>query len=143
MTNQFAPYIGFSGNAKEALEFYQQILGGEIDVTTFADGGVLPAGEPLADKYMHAEFRSDYAVIFATDQLTEVGAPPLNPGDNISLALMLDDVELGRKLFEALGEGGKIDMPYETQSWGGTFGAIIDRFGIPWMVHATDGAAHQ
>ena len=38
------------------------------------------AGEPLADKYMHAEFRSDYAVIFATDQLTEVGAPPLNPG---------------------------------------------------------------
>ena len=56
---------------------------------------------------------------------------------------MLDDVELGRKLFEALGEGGKIDMPYETQSWGGTFGAIIDRFGIPWMVHATDGAAHQ
>lgn len=137
MANQFAPYLGFAGNAREALEFYQQVFGGEINALTYADGGVVAAGEQYADYYMHAEFRSEHAVFYVSDMISELGSPQVTVGDNISLALMLDDAELGRRYFEALGEGGKVDMPYEIQSWGDAFGGVTDRFGIPWMINAS------
>lgn len=136
MTREFAPYISYPGTAQEALEFYHSIFGGEITASTFADAGVLPGEHPLAGKCMHAELRSDYVLICASDALIEIGAPAVTEGSNVSLAVMIDDEALGAEIFNKLADGGAIEMPYEKQIWGDVYGAVTDRFNIPWMVNA-------
>lgn len=138
MTKEFAPYINFPGTAREALEFYQQVFGGEIDATTYGQFNVVPAGNPAADKIMHAALRSELVLLFASDAVPEAGAPASTPGNNVTLAVMIDDPELGRTIFDALGVGGQVEMPYEKQMWGDMYGAVTDKFGIPWMVDSSD-----
>lgn len=123
------PYINFSGQAREAMEFYRSALGGEVTVMTFGDAG---APDVPADLVMHSELRTpDGFVLFASD--TPEGMQR-TPGDNITISLSGDDVRL-RDWFAALTEGGTVTVPMAQQMWGAEFGMLVDRFGVPWMVN--------
>lgn len=126
------PYVSFDGNAREAMEFYQSVLGGELQVMTFGESG-MPG--PGSDKVMHAQLTSEAGyTIMASDM------PPgmeHKPGQNISISISGDDAERLRGYWQALSEGAEVTMPLEQQMWGDEFGALVDRFGINWMVDIT------
>lgn len=124
------------GRAREAVEFYQSVLGGELSMMTF---GQMGTEGPLADQLMHSQLETP-----AGFTLMVADAPPemvqVTPGDNVSVSLSGDDEAELRGWFAGLAEGGTVTMPLERQVWGDTFGALTDRFGIGWMVNIAGGS---
>ncbi len=131
MPSLLNPYLSFDGNAREAMEFYRGVFGGNLTLTTYGEFGAQDS--PDADKIMHGLLRSDNGfVIMGAD------APPgsgYNPGDTISVSLSGDDADELHGYWEKLSDGGTVPVPLEKQMWGDEFGMCVDRFGIPWMVN--------
>ncbi|WP_029432744.1 VOC family protein [Blastococcus sp. URHD0036] len=132
MTIRLNPYLHFSGDARAALEFYRSVLGGTLEVMTFGDmGGGGP--EYPDDGVMHAFLRSDAGLeLMASD-----GADPDTRGGKVSCSISGDDPETLGRYFRGLAEGGTVDVPFEKQMWGDTFGQVTDRFGVRWLVNAS------
>jgi PhnB protein len=133
VASRLNPYISFKGQAREAMEFYRSIFGGELRLNTF---GEYNAPDPtIADQIMHAmlETPSGYTIM-ASD------TPPgmeHQPGTNITVSLSGDDGDELRRYWEKLSEGGTVSVPLEKQMWGDEFGSCTDQFGIQWMVNIT------
>lgn len=130
MASRLNPYFSFDGNAREAMEFYRDVFGGELKITTFGEAGAASDGN--ADQVMHAmlETPSGYTVM-ASDN------PPgaqFKPGSTISISVSGDDAAELQGYWKLLSESGSILMPLEKQMWGDDFGMCVDRFGIIWMV---------
>ncbi|TCK85143.1 VOC family protein [Albibacterium bauzanense] len=123
-------YLLFDGNCREAMEFYQQIFGGELQMMTF---GQVDDSCPAAkkDSIMHASLMGGEVDLMASDNPED---KPSGKG-NISLALSGYDEEKLRKRFSDLSMGGNIFMHLEKQIWGDLYGAFTDKFGIDWMVN--------
>lgn len=133
MTSRLNPYLSFRDNAREAMEFYRDCLGGELTINTFGEYG----GEP-AEGVMHAQLETPLGfALMGADTPREM---PLNPGDNVTVSLSGDDQDELREYFAKLSEGGRVSMPLEKQMWGDVFGMLVDRFGVGWMVNITDQA---
>ena len=128
------PYLAFGTNAREAMEFYRDVFGGDLRMNTFGEYG--QADSPEADKIMHAQLETDRGfTLMASD--TPAGMQRRNQGDNISISLSGDDADALRGYWEKLSDGGNVTMPLEKQMWGDEFGMCVDRFGVPWMVNIT------
>ena len=132
MASRLNPYLNFGDNAREAMEFYKSVFGGDLTLNTFGEYGT--QGDE-ANKIMHAQLETD-------DGYTLMGADTPegmthNAGDNITVSLSGDDAESLRGYWEKLSEGGIVTMPLEKQMWGDEFGMCTDRFGVPWMVNIT------
>jgi PhnB protein len=127
------PYLSFRDNARDAMNFYQSVFGGELTLSTFGD--FQASDDPAeAEKIMHA-------MLATTHGLVLMGADTPNsmeyrPGSAISISLSGDDeVEL-RGYYEKLAaDGGAVTVPMEEAPWGGIFGMCTDRFGIAWLVN--------
>ena len=133
MSAQLNPYLSFTTNAREAMEFYQSVLGGELVISTFGEFG--QADTPMADLIMHASLATPAGfAIMAAD------SPPgwdHTPGTNVSMSISGTDPEELRGYFGGLSEGGTILTPLEVQVWGDEFGMFTDKFGIHWLVNIT------
>ena len=130
MASQLNPYLTFDGNAREAMEFYHSILGGELRINTFGEFG---APDPaIADKVMHAMLTSEKGyLLMAAD--TAPGMP-YTPGNTITVSLSGDPGEGLEEVWEKLAADGSVQMPFEKQMWGDLYGQLVDKFGVPWMV---------
>lgn len=134
----FNPYINFQGNAREAIEFYRDVFGGELTLQTF--GEMNPAAEPAeAQKVMHAQLEAPNGIVLMVSD-TPAGMG-YQPGTNVSISLSGDDEQQLREYFEKLSAGGTVGQPLETAPWGDTFGMFTDRFGIGWLVNIAGGAS--
>jgi PhnB protein len=131
-TARLCPYIAFQGNAREAMTFYQQVLGGELSITNFGDIDMPGTPEDLKGKVMHSMLDNDTLTFMASD--TAPGMPN-TPGTNITMALSGTDAAKLRKFWDGLSAGGQITAPLEKQAWGDEYGSLTDRFGINWMVN--------
>lgn len=118
-TIRLNPYVNFQGKAREALTFYQKVLGGELHISP----------EDPSERVTRARLESDGMVIVAVD-----GHPnyPATVGDNMALALGGTDKERIATIFNGLAEGGKITMPLREQPDGSLAGFLVDPFGIHW-----------
>jgi len=131
MATRLNPYISFKDNARDAMEFYKDVFGGTLNVSTFGEFG--QPDSPDADKIMHAQLETDSGyTLMASD--TPQGME-YNPGDNITVSLSGDDSDELRGYWTKLSEGGTVSMPLEKQMWGDEFGSCTDKFGIGWMVN--------
>jgi PhnB protein len=130
---QLNPYLNFQGNTREAMEFYQQVLGGKLDIQTFGEVPGMDVPPGYEDKVMHAMLDADGVVIFASEGMP--GAE-VKFGDNISLCLngSAGDTDRLTEIFNAVSDGGTVMMPLEKQFWGDVFGMATDKFGVQWMV---------
>ncbi|MBA3373676.1 MAG: VOC family protein [Euzebyaceae bacterium] len=131
MASRLNPYISFTGNTRQAMEFYERVFGGTATLNTFGEFGAQDS--PDADNIMHGMLETDSG-------FTLMGAdtPPgmeHNPGDNIAVSLSGDDDAELRGYWEQLSDGGTVSVPLEKQMWGDEFGACVDQFGITWMVN--------
>ena len=125
------PYLNFPGTAREAMTFYQQVLGGDLTVNTFGEYG---AEGDSADGVMHAQLETPDGLVLMASDMPPGSESTHNPGNNITVSLSGDGEQL-RRYWQALSDGAEIQMPLEKQMWGDEFGALTDRFGIPWMVN--------
>ncbi len=130
MSKQYvAPYVNFQGRAREALEHYQSLLGGTLELVAAGEQGQPRPAEP-GDRVMHARLAAEGVLIIGSD-----GHPSYPPtvGDNLGIVLGGTDEAHLRKVFDGLAEGGTVKMPLTAMPWG-TAGWLTDRFGINWNV---------
>ena len=132
------PYLSFRENAREVMEFYKSVFGGELTVSTF--GEYQASQDPAEqDKVMHSMLTTDGGmVLMAAD--TPNGMD-FTPGNNISVSLSGDDEAELRRYWDGLIDGGTVAMPLEKAPWGDTFGMCTDKFGINWLVNVTEASA--
>jgi PhnB protein len=131
MASVLNPYISFDGNAREAMESYRDIFGGDLTISTFGEFG--QADSPIADKVMHGQLSAPNGMV-----LMGADNPPdtkHEPGNNIAISLSGTDADELRGYWSKLADGGQVAVPLEKQMWGDEFGMCTDRFGIGWMVN--------
>ena len=132
---QIEPYLFFEGRTEEALEFYKHALGAQVEMLMrFKDSpeppppGVMPPGSE--NKVMHATLNVGGATIMASDG--NCGGKPSFSGVSLSLGAK-DDAE-AKRVFDALADGGQVQMPLGKTFFASSFGMLADRFGVGWMI---------
>ncbi len=134
MQTKLNPYLNFRDNARQAMEFYQTVFGGKLNTSTFKDYHA--SQDPSEDNLvMHSELEADNGITFmASDTPNRM---EYKPGTNYSMSLSGDDeAELGG-YFQKLSAGGNVTMPLTKAMWGDTFGMLVDKFGVSWLVNIT------
>ena len=126
------PYISFRDTAKPAMEFYQTVFGGELNLSTFGD--FQASDDPAEkDKIMHGQLTSPTGlVIMGADTPNRMD---YTPGDNFSISLSGDDEAELHGYWDKLAVDGTITQPLEKAPWGDSFGMLNDQFGVTWLVN--------
>jgi len=131
---QLVTYLILDKNAEEAFTFYAQCLRGKI--TRLMRFGDMPDAEDMPETtrklVVHVRLEVGDQLLMGSD------CHPERPYDGIrgcSVSIMLDDVDEAQRVFDALAEGGKVEMPFAPTFWVERFGMLEDRFGVSWMVN--------
>ncbi len=119
------PYIAFPGTCREALEFYAEVLGGEITVMQAFNEAPMEVPDALAMRIFNAEMTAGELTIKASDDLP---THPVSSGNNMSLYLHFDSESRKKSAFDALAEGGQVLFPITDN-----FGMLKDKYNIQWM----------
>jgi PhnB protein len=125
-------YLSFGDNARQAMEFYQSVFGGKLELHTFKEyhASQDPAEE---NKIMHSVLTADNGIVFmAADTPASM---EYKPGNSFSMSLSGDDEVTLRGYFEKLSASGTVTMPLEKAIWGDIFGMCVDQFNVQWMVN--------
>jgi PhnB protein len=138
MSTRLNPYLSFRDSAREAMEFYQSVFGGELTVSTFAE---MHASDDPAEqhKVMHSMLETDAGLVL-------MGADTPNSMDlasssNISISLSGEDEPELRGYYDKLVADGTVLEPLVKAPWGDTFGMCVDKFGVTWLVNISGAAA--
>ncbi|NLA34939.1 MAG: VOC family protein [Actinobacteria bacterium] len=132
MTTKLNPYLNFAGDCREAMEFYRDVLGGDLEVHTFGESGAPAEFNP--DGVMHASLETPLGfTIMASDLPPGMEFTP--GGGQITISVSGDDAAALQGYWDKLSADGTVWVPLQTQSWGDTFGNCADKFGVPWMVN--------
>lgn len=132
MATHLNPYLSFRDDARQAMEFYHSVFGGELTMSTFAEFHV--SDDPAeADKLMHANLATPGGLIL-------MGADTPNTQEraetsNIAVSLSGEDETELRRYWDGLSAGGTVTVPFAKAPWGDTFGMVTDKFGVDWMVN--------
>ncbi len=131
------PYLNFNGNAEEAFNFYRSVFGGEFPmILRFKDFGGDEMGVPKEDESKIAHIALPLGrdnMLMATDALESLGQS-LTVGNNFYIMIGAESAEEAEQLFEALSDGGKVEMPLQQTEWAEKYGMCTDRFGVQWMI---------
>jgi PhnB protein len=132
---QVQPYLMFDGRCEEALEFYRNAVGAQItSLMRFKEMPEPKSPEMCppssAEKVMHSSFTIGATTLMASDG-NNTGKPVFQ---GISLSLLAADEAEAKRLFNALGDGGQVQMPLAKTFFSPAFGMVADRFGVSWMV---------
>lgn len=132
MHTKLNPYLNFKGSARQAMELYHSVFGGNLTMTTYKDGG-MSRNQSEENQIMHG-------MLVTESDMTLMGSDvpdgmEFAVGTNVSISLSGEnDAEL-RGYYDKLSKGGTIQEPLKTAPWGDTFGMFIDKYGIRWMVN--------
>ena len=126
------PYLNFNGQCEAAFKFYEQRLGGKVEMMMTHGETPMAAHVPAEwhKKILHARMTIDGNVLMGSD------APPdrYHQPQGFYVSLQVDTPQRAERSFQALAENGKVQMPLQETFWAQRFGMVVDRFGIPWMV---------
>jgi PhnB protein len=137
MTFQLNTYLNFEGNTQEAFEYYQSILGGSIEnIQKFKDSPMASSIEAAdQDKIMHISLRLPSGhIMMGTDALESFGHK-LNFGNHVYLSIHPSSRDEAKRIFQALSDGGKVEMPLQDTFWGAYYASFTDKYGIQWMIN--------
>jgi len=125
-------YVGFNGKCREAMAFYQECFGGELNIMIVGETPMADQMPPGAkDTVMHASLIGSNFALFGSD----MAGPDFQVGNNITLSIAPTSEEDLRSLFAKLSEGGNVDMPITPMFWGALFTHFVDKFGVTWMLN--------
>jgi PhnB protein len=137
-------YLNFNRTTEEAFVFYKTVFGTEFigEVARMGDVPTMEGQPPIADAdknlVMHVALPllGDF-VLMGTDAPESMGFE-VNYGNNVYINLEPDTREEADRLYRALSEGGKAEMPMQDMFWGAYYGSCTDKFGIQWMVNCSE-----
>jgi PhnB protein len=140
MTTRLNPYLSFRDTARDAMDFYQSVFGGELTRSTF--GEFHASDDPAEqDKIMHSQLLTDNGLtLMAADTPNSMD---YTVGTNYSVSLSGEDEAELRGYWDQLSDGGAVNMPLNQAPWGDTFGMCVDRFGVTWLVNIAGQQAPQ
>ena len=124
------PYLNFHDTARDAMEFYQGVFGGTLELSTFGD---FQATEDPAekDKIMHGMLKGENGVVLMGADVPSY----LEFSSNSSVSLSGDDEAVLRGWWDKLTDGATLAEQLTKAPWGDTFGMLTDKFGVPWLVN--------
>ena len=131
---QVQAYLNFAGRCEEALEFYKNRVGAEVTaLMRWSDSPDPNMKAPLGHekKIMHAAIKVGDTTLMADDGMGATGKAEFK---GVTLALSAASDADTQRLFDALGDGGLVQMPLAKTFWTSSFGMLTDKFGVPWMV---------
>ena len=133
MATKLNPYLNFRDTAREAMDFYQSVFGGELNTSTFGEFGA--SDDPAEkDKIMHAQLETASGfTLMAADTPNSMEHRP--GGYAISLSGAAADEDELRGYWDKLTADGSVTMPLEKAPWGDAFGMCTDKYGVGWMVN--------
>jgi PhnB protein len=133
MIFDFVPYLGFDGQCEEAFAFYEKALGGKIVMMMrLADAPpAVPRTPETERRVMHARLKVGDRYLMGGDAPQQMFSKP----QGFCVSIQVDEAADAERVFAALAEGGKINMPLAPTFWSERFGMLIDKYGIPWMVN--------
>lgn len=132
---QINPYLNFDGTCAEAMRFYQNALGGKLEVMPFAD---TPMEKDIPSQYRERVMHACLTTADGQSLMASDAGPwaPYEAPKGMQVTLNYDTAAEGRKAFDAMSQGGQVQMPLDKTFWAEAFGMFTDRFGIQWMVNA-------
>lgn len=131
--NQLISYLTFNGNCREAMSFYKNCLGGELEFQTIGDSPMAERmPESLKGYILHSTLRSGAMTLMGSDMVGEQG---LIQGNTVSVLIECQDEMEIYQLYRSLAAGGQATHPIEQTFWGALFGGLTDRFGNNWLLH--------
>jgi len=126
-------YLTFNGNCREAMEFYQQCLGGELKFQTI---GNTPLVEKLPTEMkayiLNAELVNTDLIIMASDMVGENG---LLIGNAMAIMLKCKSEEELKDCYSKLAVGGMQLQSIALTNWNTLLGALTDKYGNNWMLY--------
>jgi len=126
------PYISFRDTAREALEFYQSVLGGELEISTFGSMPGMGQDPSEDDLILHGQLTTvDGMVLMASDTPSNM---EFRVPQGVSVSISGSESDRLHAVWDGLVVGGTVTAPLGPAPWGGEFGMVTDRFGIDWMV---------
>lgn len=135
MTVKLTPYITLEGRVKEAIQFYEQIIGAEIvSMFTYGDMPDMPDTftDDLKSLVAHAKLKVGDTELMLSDA---PGGSPIESGKRVTICITTNNVEQSKKIFEALSQDGKVNMPFNEESFSPGFGDVTDKFGVTFQIY--------
>jgi len=133
---QVTPYLTYTGQCEEAFKFYEQCFNGKI--VMMLTHGEAPTADQISPDWhkmiMHARLELDGQALMGSDSPPEYRAE----GEEMNgfyVSLSIDDPAEAERIYNALAENGKINMPLQQTFWSYRFAMLVDRFGTPWMIN--------
>ena len=124
------PYLNFNGDCRDAMTFYKNCLGAELQLTPFMDDKGQPLSDPSA-RIMHSRILvGGQPILQASD--TQPG-DDVTIGNNVQVCIDCETVDEIDRLFAAFAKGSQIRLPLDTMFWGARFGMLTDPYGVLWM----------
>jgi PhnB protein len=132
---KLSPYLQFDGNAREAMNFYKDCLGGELELQTIAETPMAAQMPPEAQQHiMHSTLTTASFVLMGSDMVGPEGA---KAGSNLTLTLICDNEAEINDLFTKLSAGGQVTHELKTEFWGDIYGDLTDQYGFRWALNCT------
>ncbi len=127
-------YLTFDGTCREAMNFYKDAFGGELNIMTV---GQSPAGAQMPKEaqnlVMHANLKNESLSLMASDNLGDQG--PVSIGTAINLMVNCSSEAEIRSIFPKLAIGGRVNSELKVEFWGSLYGDVTDKFGLRWMLN--------
>ncbi|HEV2364885.1 MAG TPA: VOC family protein [Caulobacteraceae bacterium] len=129
------PYLNFDGDCAEAFRFYEKALGGKILRLDTFEGSPMAGQMPAEERrrIIHARLQVGDNLLMGSDSMPGRHSAPAGFG----IALGFDDRASADRAFDALAEGGRVDMPLQKTFFAEEgFGMVVDKYGFTWLVSA-------
>ena len=155
MSVQTVTHLNFHGQAREALDFYQSVFGGQTAIATYGDFG-MPAGLPDSDKVVFGQVTGDGGFsVMAYDVPSQAHgtrfAGPVGTSTRrengqtftdapFFVSVRGTDLEEVEALWEGLAVGATVVEPFGPSQWAPGFGMLTDRFGVTWILDVAAGS---
>ncbi len=132
MNTQLVPYLNFNGQCREAMTFYQQCLGGELQLQKIAESP-MAAQMPseMSSQILHSSLTGEGIALMGSDCLGKA----LSQGNNVKMCLNCSSEDQINEFFSKLSSGGQVQLQLHQSFWGATFGELTDKFGLSWMLN--------
>ncbi|KOS02533.1 MULTISPECIES: VOC family protein [Paenibacillus] len=135
MSKHLIPYITMDGNAKEAIEFYEEALDAQLlFIQTFGEmpeNPDFPIPAEVKERVGHATLKVGETELMFSDTFP---GSPFSSGNQVSICITTDSVEQAQKMFDALQQGGQVGMPLQETHFSPAYGNVTDKFGVTFQM---------
>ncbi|TYA12290.1 VOC family protein [Paenibacillus faecis] len=135
MTVKLTPYITLEGNTREAIQFYEQAIGAKVlSMMTYGEMPEMPNTftDDLKKLVAHAKVQVGETELMFSDA---PGGSPIANGKRVTICITTNDVEKSRQIYEALRQGGHVNLPFQEETFSPGFGDVTDKFGVTFQIY--------